>query len=271
VVAWEGKIGVPYALLRRLIGRRSPRFVILSFTPGEISPLFYPLVRSALKAVEHISVLSQAESSTYQSLFGFPKSRISHCALGAYDALKEAREHASAAALPSMPYVHASGRSARDYATLARAARGLPVKVILHARGYNFRGLAAPANVEIGDFVPRAEYYPLVLNSLFEVVPLEDTFLPVGLSQLVFSMMLGKAVVATRTAPFGDYIQEGVTGVLVEPNNVAAMRAALVRLLENPEETRQMGSSARQRFENEYSFVKFAHRVHSILLRVAAS
>ena len=266
IVAWESKTGIPLALLRCLSGQTRPPFVILTFTPGEVAHAFFPLIRYALGAVDHVTVLTHAEIEAYRRPFGLSESKISLCLLGTYDLYPAGPPAARDSA--ASPYVHASGRSARDYGTLVKAAQGLPAQVVIHGRGYNFTGLTLPPNVIIGELAPRDEYHRLVRDAAAEVVPLYDTPAPVGSSQIVFAMMMGKAIIATRTGSTVDYIEHGVTGLLVKPGDADGMRAAIQRILERPEETEAMGQAARRRFEDYHTFDAFARRVHDILVQV---
>ncbi len=266
LVTWESKVGIPLAILRQLTGRRHPPLVILTFTPGETLPSLYPLIRAALKAVDHVTVLTQAEIDSYCRLFDLPASQISLCLLGTYDLYPDGPPVSQGVSNP--PYIHASGRSARDYRTLARAAEGLPADVVIHGRGYNFTGLAVPPNVSIGELVPREEYHRIVRDAAVEVVPLQDIPAPVGSSQVVFAMMMGKAIVATRTGSTVDYIEHGVTGLLVRPGDADDMRAAIRHLLDHPTEAEAMGRAARRRFEERHTFEAFARNTHEILRRV---
>ena len=54
-------------------------------------------------------------------------------------------------------------------------------------------------------------------------------------------------VVGTRTGGVVDAVQDGITGLLVPQEDVEALTTALFRLLENPEEAREMGMAARRR------------------------
>jgi glycosyltransferase involved in cell wall biosynthesis len=51
-------------------------------------------------------------------------------------------------------------------------------------------------------------------------------------------------VVATRVGGLADAIEHGVDGVLVPPSDVQALRAALERLLQDPDLRRSLGSAA---------------------------
>ena len=62
-----------------------------------------------------------------------------------------------------------------------------------------------------------------------------------------------RAVIATRSRGIIDYVLDGVTGILVEPNNPQALRDAICYLLDHPEEARRLGRNARQRIEEEHN------------------
>jgi glycosyltransferase involved in cell wall biosynthesis len=55
---------------------------------------------------------------------------------------------------------------------------------------------------------------------------------------------VGKAVVATRVGGLQDIVLDGQTGVLVPPNDVAALADALDRLMASPELRERMGQQA---------------------------
>ncbi len=266
IIAWESKTGIPFALLRRLSGQTRTPFAILTFTPGEVARAFFPLVRYALGAVNHVTVLTLAEINTYHRLFSLSESKVSLCLLGTYDLYPAGPPKARGDV--ASPYVHASGRSARDYGTLVEAARGLPTRVVIHGRGYNFADLTLPSNVTIGELAPRDKYHQLVRDAVAEVVPLYDTPSPVGSSQIVFAMMMGKAIIATRTSSTVDYIEHGKTGLFVEPGDAAGLHMAIQRLLDHPDEVIAMGRAARRRFEEQHTFEAFAFRAHEIMMQV---
>lgn len=58
---------------------------------------------------------------------------------------------------------------------------------------------------------------------------------------------VGRPVVASRIAALADVVQDGDTGVLVDPEDVAGWSRSLVRLLAEPAEAAAMGSRARDR------------------------
>jgi len=268
VVAWESGVGVPFALFKRLAGKRLPPFLLLAFNPGDVPSVWSPLIKAGLENVDHLTVLTHVEADDYERRYHIPAQKISVCPLPAYDIRQEVLQLLSSSGVCPQPFIHASGISSRDYGTLIKAVEGLAVEVIIHGRGYNFKGLTIPPNVEIGDLATREEFHRLVASASFEVVPLQRQLRPAGSSQVVFSMMMGKPVIVTGNASMRDLVVHGQTGLLVEPQNVESMRQAIVLLLENPELVVSMGQAARQRYEQLHSFASFARRAHELIVKV---
>jgi glycosyltransferase involved in cell wall biosynthesis len=68
----------------------------------------------------------------------------------------------------------------------------------------------------------------------------------------------GKAVVATRIGGLPEYIEDGLTGLLVEPGDAGELADALVRLLEDAELRRRMRAAIEQRVHAQLSWAATA-------------
>lgn len=68
------------------------------------------------------------------------------------------------------------------------------------------------------------------------------------------AMAHGRAVVASDVGGLRDLIVDGETGLLVPPGDVPALRAALERLLGDPELRRRLGAAARERAAERLSW-----------------
>jgi glycosyltransferase involved in cell wall biosynthesis len=75
---------------------------------------------------------------------------------------------------------------------------------------------------------------------------------PFGLS-IIEAMALSKPVIASRVAGPKEIVQDGVTGMLIEPGDVKGLAACMQKLHENPELAAQMGRAGRERYLKEYS------------------
>lgn len=78
----------------------------------------------------------------------------------------------------------------------------------------------------------------------------------------------GLPVVATSVGGVTDIVRDGETGLLVEPDNVEQLTAALQLLLENPTRRQQMGQQARRHVEHSFDADKNAAKILRILEEV---
>jgi len=74
------------------------------------------------------------------------------------------------------------------------------------------------------------------------------------------AMWHGLPVVAARTGGTTDVVEDGVTGVLVPPENPVQLVHAVSGLLLLPEERTKLGQAGRRRVEENYLFEHFAKR-----------
>jgi glycosyltransferase involved in cell wall biosynthesis len=66
---------------------------------------------------------------------------------------------------------------------------------------------------------------------------------------LLESMAVGTPVICTRVGGMPEYVDDGVTGFIVPPNDPAAIRGRLLRLLDDVALIRQMGDAGRRHVE----------------------
>jgi glycosyltransferase involved in cell wall biosynthesis len=72
-------------------------------------------------------------------------------------------------------------------------------------------------------------------------------------------------VVSTFEGGIPDVVEDGVTGFLVPQRDVAALAAKLETLIGNPALRQQMGAAGRERYEREFTLVRFEERMVEIL------
>jgi glycosyltransferase involved in cell wall biosynthesis len=267
VVAWEGKNGFPYAFLRSMMGQSSPPLIIVAFNIRGVVNHFLSLVRFGLRSVSRVVVFTPGEVEQYQRLLSLSPETISYCPHGWYDAMAwydPQKGVRSETLTGGEKFIFASGRSYRDYETLARAVTGTEVNVKVSGRTFNLAGVALPGNMEATGWLANRELKNYLYHSHFYVVPLKAITHAGGDSSLLQAMSFGKATVATRAPSTETYIQHGVTGLLVEPGDVEGMRRAILRLWQYPEEAASMGQAARRLFEENHTIHHLAQRIYGI-------
>lgn len=78
---------------------------------------------------------------------------------------------------------------------------------------------------------------------------------------LAEAMACGLPVVSTTTGAIPEVIDDGVTGLLVPPEDPHALADAINSLVSDPEQRRAMGIAGRQRVEKYFTWDKVAERV----------
>jgi glycosyltransferase involved in cell wall biosynthesis len=138
----------------------------------------------------------------------------------------------------------------RDYATLAAAlplvARpGVPP---FRTRLQTTRDLPPlPDGVEVcRDNVPYPDLRRLYNQADVVVITLRDMIHAGGINSLLEAMACGRPVVVSGSRGIADYVQDGVTAAVVEPENPAALAAAIGRLLADPDAASRLGANARR-------------------------
>jgi glycosyltransferase involved in cell wall biosynthesis len=76
---------------------------------------------------------------------------------------------------------------------------------------------------------------------------------------LLEAMASGLPVIATRVGDVDRIVEQGVSGLVIEPLDSAALQRALQTLIGAPERAMHMGAAARERVERNFSSTKMAH------------
>jgi glycosyltransferase involved in cell wall biosynthesis len=91
------------------------------------------------------------------------------------------------------------------------------------------------------------------------------SILPEGFGQtIVEAMLAGKPVVATAAGGPSDIVENGVTGLLVEPGNPVRLADAIEYLMTHPDHASAMGRQARKSALERYSTARFARSVEAV-------
>jgi glycosyltransferase involved in cell wall biosynthesis len=77
-------------------------------------------------------------------------------------------------------------------------------------------------------------------------------------------MAVGLPTVATDVGGNPEVIQNGVNGLLVKPNEPAALADAISSLLENPHFASQLGAAGRQRVRRHFGFAQLTSNVDAL-------
>ncbi len=261
------QVGLPLAILARLTGRRLPVHVMIVHILSV--PKKAALVRWLRLGplVDRYVVYASSQRRYLVDELGVPDA---HVVLTSFmvDTTFWAPDAVPAAPGPRM--ICSAGLERRDYPTMMEAVCGLDVRVVLAAaspwskRADSTAKASVPDNVEVTR-LGFADLRQLYADAAFVVMPLEDTPFQAGVTTILEAMAMGRAVVCTRTEGQTDVITDGVDGVYVPPADVAALRATIVALLDDPARADTLGRTARQHVAEEADVVVYARRLARVV------
>ena len=139
------------------------------------------------------------------------------------------------------PYVYSAGMAQRDWPTLLHALAIADVSAVVAA------AVTTPSEKVrvIGQTSPDEGRQHLAKSTAL-VLALLDTDLPAGPLLVLDAMAAGVPVIASDVGGSRDYVDHGVTGLLVPPNDPAALGAAVRRVFDDPILRARLGTAARE-------------------------
>jgi glycosyltransferase involved in cell wall biosynthesis len=245
LVAWQPLVGA----LAGLLSRRTRRIVVLN-------PVLHshPSVRQALALrgygrVDRLLFYTRPGLETAAAL-GLPRTRLHFVPLGVRPRVDEPK--------PPGEYFLAAGRDSRDWSTLAEAAEGLGVEVVVTGPATLPNG----GRLRLAPQVSGEPFFALLEGAAAIVLPFSRTDRPIGQLSMLAAMSVGRPIVATQSPGVEDYVTRE-TGIIVPPADSKALRAALLEL-SDPAAALEMGRSALQAARTKFSLERFVREVDEI-------
>ena len=121
-----------------------------------------------------------------------------------------------------------------------------------------------PPNVSARAYSYR-ELRDLYASSQLVVVPLYENDFQAGVTTMLEAMAMGKAVIVSRASGQTDVVEHNVNGLYVPPADPAALRGAIVHLLDHHEEAARLGRSARHTIEAAMSLDLWVDRISRVI------
>jgi len=249
VVAWQPIAGAMTGLLSTLRRAAPPLTVISPILTSDTSSWTQRVQLAGLARAQHVLVSSRAGVDAVVAL-GLRRDRIEFVPF----AVRARTEFPK----PPGSYLLAAGRDARDWSTLAEAARGLDVEVVVTGP----RSLPGGGPLRLAPQAQGDDFFALLEGACALVLPLARTDRSIGHNALLAAMAVGRPVVATRSLGIEDYLDE-TTSVLVPPQDAGALREAL-RHVSDPVVAATMGSAALAAARGRFSLERFVLDVNEI-------
>jgi glycosyltransferase involved in cell wall biosynthesis len=129
------------------------------------------------------------------------------------------------------------------------------------------RRLGIPDRVEFRGKVPASELQAAYARARAFVLPavLDARGDTEGLGVVLLEAMNHAApVIASRVGGIPDIVEDGVSGLLVPPGDVAALAAGLQRVLDSPDLARRLGEAGRRRLHERFSWEAITARWEAV-------
>jgi glycosyltransferase involved in cell wall biosynthesis len=260
-----GRCGQVYAALRGLLPWRAKPHVLLG---AEWLHRHRKWWRRLVSVCDHrliargswkIQVFCESEAADYAEYYGIDPDKfvwIPYCT------------DADAGRYPVTEgdYLFTGGTQDRDYDTLFRAVEGLPAELRVAAREDRVPAHARPANVRLLGRLPGDDFWSALAGARVVVLSLDAGVMRrPGVITYVTAMRLGKCVVVNDPRGAPSYVADGKTGLVVPARDPAALRQAVVRVLEDDGLRTRLGASARDFAAEQFSAGRYAADLTALL------
>jgi glycosyltransferase involved in cell wall biosynthesis len=274
------QVGLPLALLLKIAGgRRKPKHCMIAHRISVRKKMIFLDILRLHSHIDLFFVYSTWQADFIRTRWKQPARKVIFTPF-MVDACFFSSEQVPSDAWPAAlngrheAVISAVGLEYRDYPTLMKAVRGLPVQAILAAaspwskRQDTTAGMKLPENVLVWRF-SQYELRELYAASQFVVMPLDPVDFQAGVTAILEAMAMGKAVICTRTPGQTDVIVDGENGLYVDPGDPDSLRAAIQWLLDRPQEAARMGRNGRQLVAQEMSLKHYVPRLAKYIENIA--
>jgi glycosyltransferase involved in cell wall biosynthesis len=269
VLCWDERSGVPSLLRERLLPRHLPvASGLIWATEPDADAADVRAATRWLPRAYLAWVLSTGQLEAARRLCG-PRVRLEVLPFGVDVDTFTPAPGPAAPTDPSPLVVSVGNDRHRDHAGLVRAVSavaGTGVDVRLE--------LATRLPVDVPSVLGRrhahlttAELVSLYRRSAVVAVATRPNTHVAGVTAALEAMSCGRPVVVSRTPGMSDYVDDGRTGLLVEPGDDEAFARALTHLLADPDRAAAMGQAAAQRVRERHSSRTMAARLAELLRR----
>lgn len=230
----------------------------------------------SLLSHDRLICLSEKVRNTLISDIGVPKHQVIKMDWGVdLSFYKRTQRRVGITQNTGLPIVVSAGKSKRDYSTLIHAAKKINCQLRIYCSSSSQPSEAImPDNVTItcGGRNENALSYRELLTVYEEsdviAIPLLDVHALAGLTSLLDAMAMGKPVIMTRNDFIDIDIEKEGIGRWVNAGDTAAWESALLDILSNPTEAREMGRRGRALCEIKYNIANYTRNLANVITSV---
>jgi len=263
VITAHPQLAATVGLQKLYRGRSAPVVSWFFNTATCYSGMKQLLASISLNQINKLIVHNSCEREIYSKWLGLPIERFEFVPLHIELEVEPCPEESE------KPYIFATGSGFRDYATLFKAVEKLNLRTIIVPGKNSLKGLEVPPQVETIYQLPKNEIRRLVQRARVNVVPMTTEGIVAGTVTIAETMRLGRTMVITNRSGVEDYVQDGVTGLMVKPFSVDEMVEAIDRLWNDSQLRLKMNEQADKFAFNNFTVEAVGASMGRILDQVA--
>jgi len=212
------------AIWKRL-GRANPPIIAYNYNLGRLRPSPRQwLARWVARQIDIYVVHAPQEVESYAAYLGVSPSRVR------FVPLQRGRIEIPRAEDAETPFLLAMGSAGRDYPTLISAVDRLGIPTTIVTRKADIAHLPRSPHVTFLSGLSERDCLELLARARICVTPIANQETASGQITVINAMQLGVPVIATRCPGTDGYVEDGRTGLCVEPFDIEDMTAAIERL-----------------------------------------
>jgi glycosyltransferase involved in cell wall biosynthesis len=218
----------------------------------------------------HYVLFSNFEKPLYSKSFNMDEKRIFYVPYGdlSEKGIPEAGMSTASEIKNEGPFYFSGGGSNRDYLALIETFKSLSLKLVIACSKFNHEvnEKIIPSNIKVLRDIPSEIFDAYVRLSKACIIPIKYDTGAAGQSCLLRYMKYGKIIIATETGIIREYIEDGISGVLVK-NNHEALGKAVCEVDAQLERYQCCADAAYRRFMNIFSGAAIAQRLDDLINR----
>ncbi|TQJ33601.1 glycosyltransferase family 4 protein [Arthrobacter sp. SLBN-122] len=219
------------------------------------------ILRRILPKFDGLWVLGRAQAEVLRNWLGRDTPPISFLPFGIDEEFFSPYEY------PEKPLVLSVGRDRdRDSATLFEALEEVNrVRPDVKLAVQTTASAAVPRGVTLLPMMPHTALRKHYRAASVVAVATRPNVHVSGMTVALEAMATSRPVVISATEGMPDYVEDGISGLLVEPQNAGSMASGILGLLRDPVEAAEMGKRGRQKVELHHTTQKMAQLLSGII------
>ncbi len=165
-------------------------------------------------------------------------------------------------------FIISIGRDTRDFETMIKAFENVKSDIKLKMIGPTVDLKINDKRIEIIGETPKRKLNLEIQKARFAILPLEYKKFSFGQMTLLQQMYYGKAIIVSKVPSVIDYIEDGETGILYEPENVKDLSDKIKLLIEDDNLRKRIGKNAKIAVEKKYNEKRMGQEVYQFVKEI---